>query len=777
MSQVRVLGVRHHSPACARLVAHAIEHERPQAVLVEGPSDFNVRIGELLLDHTLPLALYSFADAEGRAAQCWFPLLDYSPEWVALRRGHAAGAALRFIDLPHWQYRAVPDTVRATAGSASGRTRYGEVTAALCRRFGCDGDDALWDHLFESLPPEASGELAQRLDTYFAELRGDDPGTEQDRVREACMARWIAWAAARHERVLVVCGGWHQPVLQRAWPGLAVPEEPPTPQPEDPRRAGCYLVPYEYRRVDALGGYRSGMPSPMFYQWAWEQGAGAAARRALKAMVLRLRQRQIHVSTADLLAFEQQSRALARLRGHEVPLRVDLLDGLQSALLKEALETPPPWSDARLLHAQHHPLLREALIALTGEGAGRLHADTPLPPLLRDVAERLAACELEPTRQARNLVLDRRRAADVPRSRLLWQLTVLAIGGARLKELKAPQAARSLAGDWRYEEHWTLVQDERWFPDLIEASVHGATLDAAARQCLLRRVAEAQGNSEALARSLLLAVRAGLLDIGQDLAQQLRQGLAASHDHGALAQAARTLAELVQAGFWGDDPRALLEDTLAALGERLLWLLEGRDGPGSAAQLDADVQAVGVFDVLLHLELPALDRNFVLETLARLARAGSKPPALRGAVLGVAYVHGALGDADAARHEVLAATRAMPARDALGDFLYGLFSCARALAVESDAIVRAVHIALEAVGHEDFLVALPPLRAAFGWFPPRERGALAAHVAQLLGLATEQRLQLLTLRQGAGALLDAKRVEAQALQWAREFGVIGEGAA
>ena len=82
-----------------------------------------------------------------------------------------------------------------------------------------------------------------------------------------------------------------------------------------------------------------------------------------------------------------------------------------------------------------------------------------------------------------------------------------------------------------------------------------------------------------------------------------------------------------------------------------------------------------------------------------------------------------------------------------------------------------MHAALESLGTEDFLVALPALRAAFAGFPPRERGAIAGLVAPLLGLAPAQRQQLLVLRQGAGALLDAKRIEAQALAWAREFGV------
>lgn len=781
MSAVRVIGVRHHSPACARLVAEAIARERPQAVLIEGPSDFNPRIGELLLDHQLPLALYSYANEAGQAAQCWFPLLDYSPEWVALREGRAAGAELRFIDLPHWRYRTLPDAQRRTAGQLNARSRYGQVVDRLCRRFGCDSDDALWDHLFESVPAEStSDDLAQRLELYFAELRGDDPGTEQDQAREQHMAQWLAWAAAKFERVLVVCGGWHKPALERALSSAGgAAAEPDVPQPLNERAAGCYLVPFEYRQVDALGGYAAGMPSPMYYQWVWQHGVGAAGDRAMAKMVLRLRRAQVALSTADLMAFERTGTALAGLRGHAAPLRVDLLDALQSAVVKEALETPAPWSGARWLHAHHHPVLREALLALTGDGAGRLHGDTPLPPLLHDVRQCMAEHGLEISREPRKLVLDRRRAEDAPRAHVLWQLRCLQVGGVQLAETRAPRAARGLARELNFEEHWRLQQNERWFPDLIEASVHGATLESAARQCLLRRVADAPGDAVALVQCLMQAVRAGLYDMGRDLAQQLRDGLAESHDHGALAGAAQSLASLVQAGFWGEDPRELLEGTLALMAERLMWLLEGRDGAGSAQQLSADVAAAAVFDTLLRLDLPALDDAFVGQTLARLARSPSKPPALRGAALGVACQHGALagGDVAAAHDEVIALTRAMPPRDALGDFLYGLFSCARALATENDGIVRAIHAALDGMGVEDFLVALPALRAAIGWFPPRERGALAAHVARLLGLHAGQQQRLLSLREGAEALLDSRRIEAQALAWAREIGLLtGDGA-
>ena len=128
---VHVLGIRHHSPACARLIQRRIARDKPAAVLIEGPGDFNPRMAELLLAHTLPVALYSYANVGQSPAQCWFPFLDYSPEWVALRSARQQGALLRFIDLPHWQYRAITD-----APAHPNDSRYQQVLQLMCQRFG-----------------------------------------------------------------------------------------------------------------------------------------------------------------------------------------------------------------------------------------------------------------------------------------------------------------------------------------------------------------------------------------------------------------------------------------------------------------------------------------------------------------------------------------------------------------------------------------------------------------------------------------------------------------
>lgn len=76
---VHFIGVRHHSPACARLVRDVIHNVSPAYVLVEGSADFNDRIDELLLGHRLPIALFSFLTGPNVHRMIWAPFCDYSP--------------------------------------------------------------------------------------------------------------------------------------------------------------------------------------------------------------------------------------------------------------------------------------------------------------------------------------------------------------------------------------------------------------------------------------------------------------------------------------------------------------------------------------------------------------------------------------------------------------------------------------------------------------------------------------------------------------------------
>ncbi len=245
------------------------------------------------------------------------------------------------------------------------------------------------------------------------------------------MARWLAWARnATHERVLVVCGGWHKPALEHAWPAPCRTRQLRRARSAAAERracsAGCYLVPFEFRQVDALGGYRSGMPSPMFYQWAWEHGPalGRAIARVSR-WCQRLRQHApgpLHRRPARVRA-----RNAARLRAcAAMTCRCASICSMacNRPLIKEALDTPAA--------VERHPPARTR--STTRCCARRCSPSPATAPAAFTPTRRCRRCcamcasASQPAssslaaRAASSLVLDRRRADDLPRARLLWQL-------------------------------------------------------------------------------------------------------------------------------------------------------------------------------------------------------------------------------------------------------------------------------------------------------------------------------------------------------------------
>ncbi len=190
MAKVVVVGVRHHSPACARLVAHTIEKLKPRFVLVEGPCDMNERIDELLLGHQMPIALFSYRqNADGTSRGTWTPFCEFSPELVAMQKAKETGAKALWMDLPAWD-----DTFIGVENRfGSERMKHSDKLGEIADTLGFEDTDALWDHLFEQ--PLTMEELETGLMRYFDVLRADEPGGPRDEPREAVMTRFIAAAA------------------------------------------------------------------------------------------------------------------------------------------------------------------------------------------------------------------------------------------------------------------------------------------------------------------------------------------------------------------------------------------------------------------------------------------------------------------------------------------------------------------------------------------------------------------------------------------------------
>ncbi|MCS3606381.1 hypothetical protein M2386_001321 [Erwinia rhapontici] len=713
-----ILGIRHHSPACARWVKHSIEQLRPAWVLIEGPADFNPRLDELRLAHQLPIAIYGycqFQDHDTPGIGAWTPFAEWSPEWQALLAAQRLKAETRFIDVPIWAQTTDDDE------DDSDSQHYHQRQQAMMAACGMESSDALWDHLFED--DDQHNELPRTLDRWFQQLRDGCPGSPQDRQREAYMARWIAWAMAQDNGpVLVVCGGWHAPVLARLWRSVSDTREPGLPDPPlTGAVTGSYLTPYSEKRLDVLAGYLSGMPAPVWQHWCWQYGLQQAGQRLLETVLTHLRRQHLPASTADMTNVVSMARGLAALRGHRLPLRNDWLDALAGSLIKEALHTPLPWSYRGQLQAGTDPILITLVDVLAGHRFGELAADTPQPPLPQDVIRELAHASIT---LPSTLTLNRFDAEGLLQSQVLHRLAVLDIPGILCQQ----GHTLALSGDG--EEQWTLTRPLQQHAALIEAARYGATLIEAARNRLESAMAGAD-DIASLAAWLQRAALAGLSTFSLQLLSRLEQQIALESQFEQMGPAMEILYALWRHDtFNGMRDAAILHTTLRAAIDRTLWLAEST-GLIDATQINAHLHSWQALCHILRDEQshPQPDRALVLlpralAVLERRCRAAEASALSRGAALGALIrLEHPSADAEAA----LALLAALPPAR-LGEALHGLIALARHQLASHPAFVAGFNQQLMQLADDQFIAALPDLRAALAWLPPRERAALARQV-------------------------------------------------
>jgi hypothetical protein len=522
-------------------------------------------------------------------------------------------------------------------------------------------------------------------------------------------------------------------------PELLEPAECQPLPPAAGEERGIALTPYSFARLDSLTGYEAGMPNPGFYQQVWQsrQAGQPDTHRVLLARVVeRLRERNQQVSAADLIAAETTARGLAALRGHSEVWRTDLVDGLTSALVKEALTT----------HGRH-PLLDAVHEVLRGGQRGVLAPGTVMPPLVLDIQKQLAAHDLQAHDRPRELELDLDAATDRQRSRVLHRLRLLAISGYQRIGGTDLAARADLSRVW---ERWALA----WSPDFdagcIENARYGPTLAEAAAVRLTELAAGVERDAGKAALLLIDAALAGLTDLAAALLQRLRELVRGDGDFFSVAGSLQHLlylyrydAVLETAGR--GDIGLLLRETF----QRTLWLLEAL---GQVSGRDDELLAgvAGLRDTFERCETPlGLNREEVVQVLARVGSDRQQTPVVRGAALGALW---SLGAADA--EQVRAALRRFADADQLGDFLTGLFALAREQVQRQRNLVLGIHDLLAAYNDDDFLTALPALRLAFTYFTPREKHHLALTLREALGLQQQPELAVLAVSDAvaAGAL-------------------------
>ncbi|MBZ9640525.1 DUF5682 family protein [Streptomyces sp. PSKA30] len=737
-----LLGVRHHGPGSARAVRAALDAARPQVVLIEGPPEADALI-PLAADEDMrpPVALLAHAvDDPGRSA--FWPLAEFSPEWVAIRWALEHEVPARFIDLPAthtlvWGRETVTspegeaeaaDVAEAEANDAdaggaavpeadAGDAAEPEMTeadvrvdplAVLADAAGYDDPERWWEDVVEHRGLGERDAFAPFgvLEEAMGALREayGSGGHERDLVREAYMRLQVR--AAQREfggGVAVVCGAWHVPALRQK---ATVAADRALVKGLPKVKADMTWVPWTYRRLARASGYGAGIDSPGWYGHLFAAPDRPVERWMTKVAGL-LRAEDRIVSSAHVIEAVRLAETLAAMRGRPLAGLGETTDAVR-AVMCEGSDVPLALVHDRLV---------------VGDVLGEVPEAAPAVPLQRDLARLQRRLRLKPEALERELELDLRKETDAGRSRLLHRLRLLGVAWGE------PTVSRGSTGTFR--ETWRL----RWEPELsvrvAEAGVWGTTVLAAATAKAEADATAAQGLAEVtgLAERCLLAE---LPDALPAVMRILADRAALDTDVGHLAQALPALVRSLRYGdVRGTDTGALTE-VAVGLAERIFVGL-----PPACAALDADAaqEMRGHVDAV-HTAVGLLGEAGTPEhgglrgrwhaVLRVLSARDTVPGVIQGRAVRLLLDDGELAQEEAARLMGLALSPGTAPADAAAwiEGFVGGGGGGGMLLVHDERLLGLVDGWLTRVPAEAFTDVLPLLRRTFSAYEPGVRRTL-----------------------------------------------------
>ncbi|MFF0010541.1 DUF5682 family protein [Streptomyces sp. NPDC005374] len=760
-----LLGVRHHGPGSARAVRAALDAASPRVVLIEGPPEADALI-PLAAEEDMrpPVALLAHAvDEPGRSA--FWPLAEFSPEWVAIRWALEHRVAARFVDLPAthtlaWgrdeEGEGAPDArgadpsgehTTSTDEDAAHRAVRVDPLGVLAETAGYDDPERWWEDVVEhrgagdrdpfepfTVLEEAMGVLRETYGTG---------GHDRDLVREAYMRLQVR-AAQREfgDDVAVVCGAWHVPALRRK---STVAADRALLKGLPKVKADLTWVPWTYRRLSRHSGYGAGIDSPGWYGHLFGAPDRPVERWLTKVAGL-LRAEDRIVSSAHVIEAVRLAETLAAMRGRPLPGLSETTDAVR-AVMCEGSDVPLALVHDRLV---------------VGDVLGEVPQAAPAVPLQRDLDRIQRRLRLKPEALERELELDLRKENDAERSRLLHRLRLLGVAWGE------PALSRGSTGTFR--ETWRL----RWEPELsvrvAEAGVWGTTVLAAATAKAETDAVAAPGLADvtALAERCLLAELPGALptvmqiladraaldtDVGHlaqalpALVRSLRYGDVRGTDTGALAEVAAGLAERVFVGLppacaaldaeAAEEMRRHVDAVHGAVGLLGETAARGREGDGSAPPAGIpgrdsqdDPTAVPVQGVPNVTVVPVVDggglRGRWFAVLRVLSGRDTVPGVVRGRAVRLLLDDGELAQDEVARLMGLVLSPGTPPGDAAAwiEGFVGGGSGGGMLLVHDERLLGLVDAWLSGVSAEAFTDVLPLLRRTFSAYEPGVRRTL-----------------------------------------------------
>lgn len=658
---------------------------------------------------------------------------------------------------------AAPD-VEVPDAEVPAEPRLGSVTgertdpiAQLARAAGQDDPERWWEDVMEqrghvggahgsdnsnnfeaadsSVPWGAPGDAFDAINAAMAAVRSvgatrheeDSEDALDEQRREAHMRKVLRAAEAEFDRVAVVCGAWHGPAL------LGMLDGPAPTKTSDAKilrampkeKVALTWVPWTNSRLAFTSGYGAGVDAPGWYQHLFDHRPRSGDRagdetivRWLTTVAQVLRDHDLPISSAHIIEAVRLAQTLATLRNRPLAGLSEVMDATWSVMCD---------GDERMLDF----VTRDAVVA---QRLGTVPAEAVSVPLEADLRATAKTLRLKFSASAKAIRLDLRKPNDRAKSALLQRLRLLGIAWGE-------EEYTSTTGT--FAEAWTIAWEPEMSVQLVQASVHGTTVEAAASSQLVATVDSLAGATAAVEKALraelgavlpeLLRLvdsrAAGDVEVGHvmaafpSLVRARRYGTVRNTEVGQLDQVTGVLLDRICAGLpaavggLGDEAAA---DLVAAINQvHAAVALTAPENDGTAEAWFATLTRV-----LARADLNGLLAGRITRLLAD-AEVIDAPEASRR--FGLALSHGATAAQKAA-------------------WVEGFLAGSPLLLIHDRSLIGVLDRWVGQLADEEFVEVVPALRRTFGSYERTDRELIFAGATgrggQASGADTEPNFEL-----------------------------------
>ena len=741
---IKFFPVRHHSPACAFHLKKIIDEFKPETILIEGPSDANFLMEYMIDENTTPpFCIYSsYIDKSKEKCRSYYPFLDYSPEFVAIKKSHELKINCSFIDMPFGSIienseNNINKKTISIYDKDNNKFNVNDYTSRLTKKSGLRSFAELWERDFEINGILKNSEdfikSVFALGYYMRLIESEDIETKN---REYFMAKNIKECIDKKiDRILVITGSFHvNGIIDKLKDFENIEREFNKLKKYNIQNSSNYLIPYSFEEADQRKGYVAGIEYPAFYNNIWkklnEDLIENAYTETVKSFIVKaagINRDYYNVNIPDCINAYYMAINLAKLRGKNNAGVYELIDAVKSAFVK---------GEISLENTGNIELMMKLL---SGIANGKVSSKSIVPPVVLDFrnlckTHRIRIDKTETTESTLDIIKDKNH---FEKSKFFHKMQFLDIGFCKL--IKGPdyieKTDKNLA-----REIWKYKYNSQVEALLIDKSVYGTSVE---ELCLnfIKDKLKSRLNGEEISKLIIESTVMGLYNFLIDNYNEIENIILSDNDFISLCKALDNFSYLINIekinGNINEDRENIFSNvdiiskikSLSKLG--FILAAQNMESIKNLDEENALKYSVYIKNLFIYtLENEDLDcREIFYGSIDSMTQNTFGSSHIYAVCLSIKYKSGKIDAKEFA--SIISNFLETAETESIAYFLNGIFLIARDILFINNDLINEIDKIVKNIEENKFMEILPNLRFAFTNLTPTETERLSLIIAKL----------------------------------------------